>query len=242
MGLIVQKFGGTSVADRICLNNVANIIARRVREGNSVVTVVSAQGDTTDQLLAKAKEISENPDPRELDALLSTGEQCSSALLAIALNDLGIPAISLTASQAAILSDDQYGNGNIKMISAHKIRQYLDRGVTVVVAGFQGINRAGDTVTLGRGGSDTTAVALAAALHADSCRIYKDVDGIYTHDPRKNPNAKKLDRISYDDMLNLCDQGSEVLQRRSVELAAEHHIELQILSSFQLTGGTIICD
>lgn len=240
MGLIVQKFGGTSVADRICLNNVANIIARRVREGNSVVTVVSAQGDTTDQLLAKAKEITETPDPRELDALLSTGEQSSSALLAIALNHIGIPAISLNASQAAILCDDQYGNGNIKMISEYKIRQYLDRGVTVVVAGFQGINRAGDTITLGRGGSDTTAVALAAALHADSCRIYKDVDGIYTHDPRKNPAAKKLERISYDDMLNLCDQGSEVLQRRSVELAAEHHIELQILSSFQLTDGTII--
>ncbi|MBQ7096011.1 MAG: aspartate kinase [Clostridia bacterium] len=242
MGLIVQKFGGTSVADRICLNNVANIIARRVREGNSVITVVSAQGDTTDQLLAKAKEITDTPDPRELDALLSTGEQSSSALLAIALNHIGIPAISLNASQAAILCDDQYGNGNIKMISEYKIRQYLDRGVTVVVAGFQGINRAGDIVTLGRGGSDTTAVAIAAALHADSCRIYKDVDGIYTHDPRKNPAAKKLEHISYDDMLNLCDQGSEVLQRRSVELAAEHHIELQILSSFQLTGGTIISD
>ena len=242
MGLIVQKFGGTSVADRICLNNVANIIARRVREGNSVITVVSAQGDTTDQMLAKAKEITDTPDPRELDALLSTGEQSSSALLAIALNHIGIPAISLNASQAAILCDDQYGNGNIKMISEYKIRQYLDRGVTVVVAGFQGINRAGDIVTLGRGGSDTTAVAIAAALHADSCRIYKDVDGIYTHDPRKNPAAKKLEHISYDDMLNLCDQGSEVLQRRSVELAAEHHIELQILSSFQLTGGTIISD
>lgn len=240
MGLIVQKFGGTSVADRICLNNVANIIARRVQEGNTVVTVVSAQGDTTDQLLAKAKEITESPDPRELDALLSTGEQSSAALLAIALNDIGIPAISLNASQAAILCDDQHGDGTIKNISVHRIRQYLDRGITVVVTGFQGINRAGDTVTLGRGGSDTTAVALAAALHADSCRIYKDVDGIYTQDPRKNPTAKKLDRLTYNEMLTLCDQGSGVLQRRSVELAAENHIELQILSSFQLTGGTII--
>lgn len=240
MGLIVQKFGGTSVADRICLNNVANIIARRVREGNVVVTVVSAQGDTTDQLLAKAKEIAEFPDPRELDALLSTGEQCSAALLAITLNHIGVPAISLNASQASIHCDNQYGDGSIISISDHKIRNYLEQGITVIVTGFQGINPAGDTVTLGRGGSDTTAVALAAALGADSCKIYKDVDGIYSQDPRKNPKAKKYDRISYDEMLHLCDQGSEVLQRRSVELAAKHQIELHILSSFQLTGGTII--
>lgn len=240
MGLIVQKFGGTSVADRVCISNVANIIARRVKEGNSVVTVVSAQGDTTDHLLAKAKEISQTPDPRELDALLATGEQASAALLSIALNSMGIPAISQTAAQAGIHCNDRYGDGDILTISTEKIRSFLDRGICVIVAGFQGVNRIGDTVTLGRGGSDTTAVALAAALKADSCRIYKDVDGIYTADPRKDPSAQKLSRISYDDMLALCDGGSGVLQRRSVEIAAENKIELQILSSFQLTCGTII--
>ena len=240
MGLIVQKFGGTSMADRVCVYNVANIIARRVAEGNAVLTVVSAQGDTTNQLLAKAKEIAKNPDPRELDALLSTGEQVSAALLSIALNDMGIPAISLTGEQAGILCDDCFGNGEIKRIDDQKIRNFLDRGITVIVTGFQGVTRFGESITLGRGGSDTTAVALAAALKADHCRIYKDVDGIYTSDPRKNLAAKKLDSISYADMLALCDSGSEVLQRRSVELAKKHQIKLYILSSFQLTGGTII--
>ena len=240
MGLIVQKFGGTSMADRVCIYNVANIIARRVREGNSVVTVVSAQGDTTDQLLAKAKEISPTPDPRELDVLLSTGEQVSASLLAIALNDLGIPAVSLTGTQAGILCNDHYGDGEIKYIDESKIRGFLERGITVVVTGFQGLSRSGDTITLGRGGSDTTAVALAAYLKADHCRIYKDVDGIYTSDPRKNLAAKKLEHISYQEMLELCDEGSQVLQRRSIEMAAKHKIKLYILSSFQLTGGTVI--
>lgn len=240
MGLIVQKFGGTSVADRVCIYNVANIIARRVREGNSVVTVVSAQGDNTDQLLSKAREIAQSPDPRELDALLATGEQASAALLSIALNDLGVPAISLNGSQAAILCDDHFGSGEIKSIDEEKIRYYLDRGITVVITGFQGITRSGNIITLGRGGSDTTAVALAAALKADHCRIYKDVDGIYTSDPRKNLAAKKLDHISYEDMLALCDKGAQVLQRKSVELAEKHNIKLYILSSFQLTGGTVI--
>lgn len=240
MGLIVQKFGGTSVADRICIYNVANIIARRVKEGNDVVTVVSAQGDTTDQLLAKAHEIAADPDPRELDALIATGEQTAAALLAIALNSIGVPAVSLNGEQAGILTDDIYGEAHIKSINRNRIRQYLDRGVTVVITGFQGINTAGNTTTLGRGGSDASAVAIAASLHADSCRIYKDVDGIYTADPRKDPEAKKLDYITYDEMLALSDSGSGVLQRRSIELAAKHGIELQILSSFQLTSGTII--
>ncbi|MBQ8894180.1 MAG: aspartate kinase [Clostridia bacterium] len=240
MGLIVQKFGGTSVADRICIYNVANIIARRMKEGNQVVTVVSAQGDTTDHLLAKAQEISDHPSLRELDALIATGEQSSAALIAIALDKLGVPAISLNGAQAGIQTNGVFGNAEIVNIDEEKIRSYLAQGYTVIVTGFQGINAAGDITTLGRGGSDTSAVAIAAALNADSCRIYKDVDGIYTADPRKDPHAKKINHINYDDMLALCDAGSGVLQRRSVELAKKHSIELQILSSFQLMEGTII--
>lgn len=240
MGLIVQKFGGTSVADRTCIYNVANIIARRIQEGNEVVTVVSAQGDTTDRLLAQAREIALQPDPRELDALITTGEQAAAALLAIALNSIGVPAISLTGEQAGILTDDIYGNARIKHIDRNRIRQYLNRGLTVIVTGFQGVNAAGSRTTLGRGGSDASAVALAAALQADCCRIYKDVDGIYTADPRKDPSAKKLKHLNYEEMLALSDAGSGVLQRRSIELAAESGIELQILSSFQLAEGTVI--
>ena len=240
MGLIVQKFGGTSVADRICLNNVANIIARRIAEGNQVVTVVSAQGDATDRLLASAREITEEPDLRELDALLATGEQASAALLAITLNNIGVPAVSLNGAQAGIVTDDIYGDAEILTIDTAKIHKHLARGITVVVTGFQGIDQKGNIATLGRGGSDTSAVALAAALHADSCRIYKDVDGIYTADPRIDTTAKKLDHINYQDMLALCDAGSGVLQRRSVELAEKYELELQILSSFQLTSGTVI--
>lgn len=240
MGLIVQKFGGTSVADRTCIYNVANIIARRIAEGNRVVTVVSAQGDTTDHLLAKAQEISETPKSRELDALLATGEQASAALLAIALQEVGVPAVSLNGIQAGVLTNDRFGDAEIINIDSKIIKKYLDQGCTVVVTGFQGADHDGNITTLGRGGSDTSAVALAAALNADSCRIYKDVDGIYTSDPRKDPTAKKFDHIHYDDMLKLCDSGSGVLQRRSVELAKEHQIELQILSSFQLMSGTVI--
>lgn len=242
MGLIVQKFGGTSVADRICLHNVANIIARRISEGNRVVTVVSAQGDATDRLLASAREITDTPDLRELDALLSTGEQTSAALLAITLISNGVPAVSLTGAQAGINTDNAYGNAEILSIDIDKIKKYLDQGIAVVVTGFQGISSNGDVATLGRGGSDASAVALAAALKADSCRIYKDVDGIYTADPREDITAKKLDHISYEDMLALSDTGSGVLQRKSIELAQKNKIELHILSSFQLTSGTIIND
>ena len=240
MGLIVQKFGGTSIADRICIYNVANIIARRIAEGNKVVTVVSAQGDTTDYLLAKAREISENPPLRELDALLSTGEQQSAALLAMALRDLGIPAVSFNGVQAGILTDSNFGDAEILKIDVENIHRFLEKNYAVIVTGFQGYDEAGNNTTLGRGGSDTSAVALAAALKADHCRIYKDVDGIYTADPRKDPSAKKMDHLHYDDMLALCDAGSGVLQRKSVEIAKASDIELQILSSFQRMSGTII--
>lgn len=242
MGLIVQKFGGTSVADRTCLHNVSNIIARRINEGNQVVTVVSAQGDATDRLLATAREIAENPAPRELDALLSTGEQASAALLAITLIDSGVPAVSLTGAQAGICTDSEYGNAEILSIDIKAIKKYLDQGIAVIVTGFQGITESGNVTTLGRGGSDASAVALAAALNADSCRIYKDVDGIYTADPREDITAKKLDHLTYEEMLALSDKGSGVLQRKSIELAQQHQIELHILSSFQLTSGTIISE
>ncbi len=241
MALIIQKFGGTSVADRVCLYNVANIIARRINEGYQVVTVVSAQGDDTDHLYAKAVEIDPHPNPRELDALLSSGEQISASLLAITLNSMNIPAISLTGEQAGILTNQAYGNAEIKTINPECIRKHLAEGKTVIVTGFQGADKEGNTTTLGRGGSDTSAVALAAYLDANICRIYKDVDGIYSTDPRKDLTAKKYDKITYDQMLKIADQGSQVLQRKSIELAKEHHIELQILSSFQHTSGTIIC-
>jgi aspartate kinase len=240
MGLIVQKFGGTSVADRVCIFNVANIIARRISEGNRVVTVVSAQGDDTDRLIAKAHEIAKKPHPREFDALVTTGEQVSAALLAIALNEMGISAVSLTGRQAGIYTDSTYGNASIIEINTAKIKELLDSGNTLVVTGFQGVDGEGDTTALGRGGSDTSAVALAAALEADSCRIYKDVDGIYSCDPRKNTNAIKYSNMTYDQMLEIVDAGSGVLQRRSVELAKEKGVELHILSSFQKIEGTII--
>ncbi len=240
MGLIVQKFGGTSVADRVCIYNVANIIARRIKEGNSVVTVVSAQGDDTDRLISKAYEIASEPKPREFDALVTTGEQVSAALLAIALNSMEIPAISLTGSQAGIHTDDIYGDSSIVMIDTARIKKLLSEGYAVIVTGFQGINESGDTTALGRGGSDTSAVALAAALKADCCRIYKDVDGIYSADPRKVTSAIKYDRLTYDQMLEIVDSGSGVLQRKSVEIAKQQNVELHILSSFQKMDGTII--
>ncbi len=241
MDLIIQKFGGTSVADRVCLYNVANIIARRIKEGYQVVTVVSAQGDDTDHLYAKAVEIDPHPNPRELDVLLSSGEQISASLLAITLNSMNIPAISLTGAQAGILTDQEYGNAEIKAINSNRIRKHLDEGKAVIITGFQGVDEEGNTTTLGRGGSDTSAVALAAYLNANICRIYKDVDGIYSTDPRTDLNAKKYNNLTYDQMLKIADKGSQVLQRRSIEIAKEHHIELQILSSFQHNSGTIIC-
>lgn len=240
MSLIVQKFGGSSVADKERLFNVAGIIADAYREGNRIVAVVSAQGDTTDDLLAKAAEITSSPSLRETDMLLSTGEQISASLLALAIGTMKLPVVSLNAWQAGIHSDSNYSNAKIKKIDTERILRELDSGKIVIVTGFQGINRFDDVTTLGRGGSDTTAVALAAVLKADKCQIYTDVDGVYTADPRKVPTAKKLKEISYDEMLELASLGAQVLHNRSVEMAKKYHVELEVLSSFDRIGGTIV--
>lgn len=240
MSLIVQKFGGSSVADKERLFNVAAIIADAYREGNRIVAVVSAQGDTTDDLLAKAAEITSSPSLRETDMLLSTGEQISASLLALAIGTMKLPVVSLNAWQAGIHSDSNYSNAKIKKIDTERILRELDSGKIVIVTGFQGINRFDDVTTLGRGGSDTTAVALASVLKADKCQIYTDVDGVYTADPRKVPTAKKLKEISYDEMLELASLGAQVLHNRSVEMAKKYHVELEVLSSFDRIGGTIV--
>ena len=240
MSLIVQKFGGSSVADKERLFNVAGIIADAYREGNRIVAVVSAQGDTTDDLLAKAAEITSSPSLRETDMLLSTGEQISASLLALAIGTMKLPVVSLNAWQVGIHSDSNYSNAKIKKINTERILRELDSGKIVIVTGFQGINRFDDVTTLGRGGSDTTAVALAAVLKADKCQIYTDVDGVYTADPRKVPTAKKLKEISYDEMLELASLGAQVLHNRSVEMAKKYHVELEVLSSFDRIGGTIV--
>lgn len=240
MSLIVQKFGGSSVADKERLFNVAAIIADAYREGNRIVAVVSAQGDTTDDLLAKAAEITSSPSLRETDMLLSTGEQISASLLALVIGTMKLPVVSLNAWQVGIHSDSNYSNAKIKKIDTERILRELDSGKIVIVTGFQGINRFDDVTTLGRGGSDTTAVALAAVLKADKCQIYTDVDGVYTADPRKVPTAKKLKEISYDEMLELASLGAQVLHNRSVEMAKKYHVELEVLSSFDRIGGTIV--
>ena len=240
MSLIVQKFGGSSVADKERLFNVAGIISDAYRSGDRVVVVVSAQGDTTDDLLAKAAEISDSPSKRELDMLLSTGEQISASLLAIALGTMRIPVVSLNAWQVGISSDSNYSNAKIKKIDTERLFRELDGGKVVIVTGFQGINKFDDVTTLGRGGSDTTAVALAAVLKADRCQIYTDVDGVYTADPRKVPLAKKLKEISYDEMLELASLGAQVLHNRSVEMAKKYHVELEVLSSFEKISGTVV--
>ena len=240
MSLIVQKFGGSSVADKERLFNVAGIISDAYRSGDRVVVVVSAQGYTTDDLLAKAAEISDSPSKRELDMLLSTGEQISASLLAIALGTMRIPVVSLNAWQVGISSDSNYSNAKIKKIDTERLFRELDGGKVVIVTGFQGINKFDDVTTLGRGGSDTTAVALAAVLKADRCQIYTDVDGVYTADPRKVPSAKKLKEISYDEMLELASLGAQVLHNRSVEMAKKYHVELEVLSSFEKISGTVV--
>ena len=240
MSLIVQKFGGSSVADKERLFNVAGIISDAYRSGDRVVVVVSAQGDTTDDLLAKAAEISDSPSKRELDMLLSTGEQISASLLAIALGTMRIPVVSLNAWQVGISSDSNYSNAKIKKIDTERLFRELDGGKVVIVTGFQGINKFDDVTTLGRGGSDTTAVALAAVLKAYRCQIYTDVDGVYTADPRKVPSAKKLKEISYDEMLELASLGAQVLHNRSVEMAKKYHVELEVLSSFEKISGTVV--
>ena len=236
--LIVQKFGGSSVADAEKIRRVAGIIADTFCEGNDVVVVLSAQGDTTDDLLAKAAEINEHPSKRELDMLLSTGEQVSIALMAMALEKLGLPVVSLTGWQIGMATNSTYGAARIKKISTERLRRELDKRRIVLVAGFQGINKYDDITTLGRGGSDTSAVAIAAALHADACQIYTDVEGVYTADPRKVAGAKKLDEITYDEMLELASLGAQVLHNRSVEMAKRYSVNLEVLSSYVRAPGT----
>ena len=240
MSLIVQKFGGSSVADRDRIFNVAGIATRTFSDGNDVIVVVSAQGDTTDELLAKASEINRNPTTREMDMLLSTGEQISISLLAVAIQSLGFPVVSLTGWQIGLRTDSNHSSARIKSLTNTRIQEELSNRKIVIVAGFQGINKSYDITTLGRGGSDTTAVALAAQLRADLCQIYTDVDGVYTADPRKIKNAKKLDHISYDEMLELATMGAQVLHNRSVELAKRYNVNLEVLSSFSGQPGTIV--
>ena len=240
MALIVQKFGGSSVADRDRVFNVARIVAATRKAGNDVVVVVSAQGDTTDDLIAKAAEITSEPSRREMDMLLASGEQISIALLAMALSELGVQAVSLTGWQAGFITDRAYSKARIRRLDTERVESELARNRVVVVAGFQGMNRLEDITTLGRGGSDTSAVALAAALHADRCQIYTDVEGVYTADPRKVPGARKLDQITFDEMLELASLGAQVLNNRSVELAKKYGVELEVLSSLNPVPGTIV--
>ncbi|MBE7024507.1 MAG: aspartate kinase [Ruminococcaceae bacterium] len=240
MGLIVQKFGGSSVANAERVFRVANRIKSYYEEGNAVVVVVSAQGDTTDDLIEKAKEINASPSKREMDVLLSSGEQISMALLAMALEKLGCPVISLTGWQAGVRTDAKYSGARIETIKTERIQHELDQKKIVIVAGFQGINRYEDITTLGRGGSDTSAVALAAALHADLCQIYTDVKGVYTADPRIVPDAAQLDDISYDEMLELASLGANVLHNRSVEVAKKFNVNMEVLSSFEVAPGTVV--
>ncbi len=236
--LIVQKFGGSSVADAARIRNVAGIIAETFLEGNETVVVLSAQGDTTDDLLEKAAEINPDPSKRELDMLLATGEQQSIALMAMCLEGMGLPVVSLTGWQVGIHTDAAYGFARIRRVDAERLRRELDKKRIVLVAGFQGVNKFDDYTTLGRGGSDTTAVALAAALHADRCQIFTDVEGVYTADPRKVPGARKLEEITYDEMLELASMGAQVLMNRSVQLAKRYGVELEVLSSLVRAPGT----
>lgn len=240
MSLIVQKFGGSSVKDAQRIRNVAGIIAETYLEGHDVIVVLSAQGDTTDDLIEKAQEINPKASRREMDMLLSTGEQISVALCAMALESMGLPCVSLAAWQVGIQTTGAYSAARIRKIDSERIRNELDQKRIVLVTGFQGVNRRGDVTTLGRGGSDTSAVALAAAFHADLCQIYTDVDGVYTTDPRLVPNAKKLDEITYDEMLELASLGAQVLHNRSVELAKKYHINMEVVSSLERKPGTKI--
>lgn len=240
MGLIVQKFGGSSVKDTERIFNVADIVTGTYAKGNDVVVVVSAQGDVTDDLIARAKEVNEKASRREMDMLLSSGEQVSASLLAMAIEKLGYPVVSLLGWQAGFLTTSDYSNARIKKVMPERIRKELDKRNIVIVAGFQGVNRFNDITTIGRGGSDTSAVAIAAVMHADLCQIYTDVEGVFTADPRKIPGAKKLDTISYDEMLELATLGAQVLHNRSVEMAKKYNIELEVLSSLTRKPGTIV--
>jgi len=238
MKLIVQKFGGSSVKDAAHIKNVAGIIAETYLQGNDVIVVLSAQGDTTDDLIEKAKEINPRASKREMDMLLSTGEQISVALCAMALEGMGLPCVSLNAWQVGIVSSSVHSDARIKRIDHERIQRELDQHRIVIVTGFQGVARTGDITTLGRGGSDTSAVALAAAFRADLCQIYTDVDGVYTTDPRIVANARKLEEITYDEMLELASQGAGVLHNRSVELAKKFKVDMEVVSSLERKPGT----
>ncbi len=240
MGLIVQKFGGSSVRDAERVMNVAKIVTDTYREGNDVIVVVSAQGDTTDDLIEKAYEINQKPSKREMDMLLTSGEQISISLLAMAIEKLGCPVVSLLGWQAGFNTSSAYGQARIKSIKTDRLRSEIDRHNIVVVAGFQGINKYDDLTTLGRGGSDTSAVAIAAAMRAERCLIFTDVEGVYTADPRKVENTRKLQEITYDEMLELATLGAQVLNNRSVEMAKKYNVEVEVLSSLKRVPGTIV--
>ncbi len=240
MGLIVQKFGGSSVANADRVRNVASIIIDTYKQGNDVVAVVSAQGDTTDDLIEKAAEINPKASKREMDSLLSAGEQMSSALLAMAIEAEGYPVVSLLGWQAGFKTDNVYGSARIKTVQPERLKNEIGKRNIVIVAGFQGLNGFDDITTLGRGGSDTSAVAIAAALHADRCQIFTDVEGVYTADPRKVEGTKKLQEITYDEMLELATLGAQVLNNRSVEMAKKYNVEVEVLSSLKRVPGTIV--
>ena len=242
MNLIVQKFGGSSVKDAAHIRNVAGIIADTYLQGNNVIVVLSAQGDTTDDLITKAQEINSHPSKREMDMLLSTGEQISVALCAMALESMGLPCVSLAAWQVGIRSTHVHSDARIKRIDSERIQKELDARRIVIVTGFQGVDRTGDVTTLGRGGSDTSAVALAAAFRADLCQIYTDVDGVYDKDPRVFPDAVKYAKISYDEMLVLAENGAQVLHDRCVQLGKKYRVPIQVLSSFRPGPGTMVSE
>ena len=240
MGLIVQKFGGSSVADAAKVINVAERVTETYKAGNQVIVVVSAQGDTTDDLITKANEINPDASKREMDVLLSSGEQISIALLAMAIEKIGCPVVSLTGWQAGFNTNAASGNARINNIDPERMQSELDRRNSIVVAGFQGLDKYDNITTLGRGGSDTSAVAIAAAMRADKCEIYTDVDGVYTADPRICKDAKKLDEITYDEMLELASLGANVLHNRSVEMAKKYNVKLEVKSSFERVPGTLV--
>ena len=236
--LVVQKFGGSSVADAARVRNVAKIVTDTYKAGNDVVVVVSAQGDTTDDLIEKARELNPRASKREMDMLLSAGEQISISLFAMAIESIGCPVISLLGWQAGFKTNSTYSSARIKRVDPERIKAALDKRKIVVVAGFQGLNKYEDITTLGRGGSDTSAVAIAASMHANLCQIYTDVEGVYTADPRKVPGARKLQEITYDEMLELATLGAQVLNNRSVEMAKKYNVELEVLSSLHPVPGT----
>ena len=238
--LIVMKYGGSSLADREKLLSAARRAADLAARGTQVVVVVSAQGDMTDEMIRRARDVNPRGSLREMDAYLAAGEQMSASLMAMALGALGCPAVSLTGAQAGIVTEDNHGNARILRIDPERIRRELAGGRVVVAAGFQGMNERGDITTLGRGGSDTTAVALAASLKADRCLIYTDVDGVYDRDPRIYPDARRFDRIGYGKMLSLVENGAQVLHGRSVETARENGIRVEVLSAFREGGGTLV--